>query len=163
VSKRLCWDVDIPDTPVQELPAPTAARINAVAVSPSGRFVATAADDASVTIYALMPLSTHLATQGVTPVGGYVVSRKALEGHTGRVLGLAWAPDEKQLISVGDDSCIAVHNFYGGGVDGDVGDAPAGGVGAMDAGEIAETTPRDSHMQHAHAHRPGGIPQLALR
>ena len=147
----LCWDIDIPDTPVQELPAPNAAKINAIAVSPSGRFVATAGDDAALTLYELMPLSTHLATQGVTPVGGEIISRKALEGHTGRVLGLAWAPDEKQLVSVGDDSCIVVHNFYG-----------AAEQVAMDAGGIEEPTSRGGHAQQAHSQRPGGVPLLTL-
>lgn len=152
--RLLCWDVDLPETPVQELPAPNAARVNALAVSPSGRFLATAGDDASVTVYELMPLSTELATQGVTPVGGQVISRKVLEGHTARVLGLAWAPDERQIVSVGEDCCIVVYNFYGG----EEGEAQ-GADGSMEAG--GPLTQEPAPAQPA-SKTPSSVPGLRL-
>ena len=34
-------------------------------------------------------------------------------GHSGRALGVRWSPDEKQVVTVGTDCCIAVWNFYG--------------------------------------------------
>jgi WD40 repeat protein len=40
-----------------------------------------------------------------------VVSRSV--GHSGRVLSVRWSPDEKQVVTVGSDCCVAVWNFYG--------------------------------------------------
>lgn len=34
-------------------------------------------------------------------------------GHSDDVAALCWSPDEKQVLSVGDDCCICVWNFYG--------------------------------------------------
>jgi WD40 repeat protein len=34
-------------------------------------------------------------------------------GHSEDVAALRWSPDEKQVLSVGDDCCICVWNFYG--------------------------------------------------
>jgi WD40 repeat protein len=29
------------------------------------------------------------------------------------VASLRWSPDERQVVSVGDDGCVCVWNFYG--------------------------------------------------
>ena len=34
-------------------------------------------------------------------------------GHSSNVRSLEWSPDERQLVSVGNDCCICVWNFYG--------------------------------------------------
>lgn len=34
-------------------------------------------------------------------------------GHSETVTALQWSPDEKQVVSVGEDCCVCVWNFYG--------------------------------------------------
>lgn len=94
--KLLFWDCDI-DRPVLALQDPAKSRVNSLAVSPSGRFLALCGDDHHVKIFDLVRQALLAATLG----------------HSGRVLGLHWSPDEKQLVSVGADCCICVWNFYG--------------------------------------------------
>jgi len=76
---------------------PTRMRLNAVGVSPSGKFMATCGDDHQVKLY-------DLSTQQLVTVG---------RTHAAPVLGLCWSPDERQVVTVGADCTIAVWNFYG--------------------------------------------------
>lgn len=71
--------------------------MHSVAVSPSGKYLATASEDSFVRVF-------DISKQ-------YLLSAKI--AHSSAVLEVRWAPDEKQLVSVGADSCIAVWNFYG--------------------------------------------------
>lgn len=34
-------------------------------------------------------------------------------GHSEYVKSLHWSGDEKQVVSVGEDSCVCIWNFYG--------------------------------------------------
>ncbi|TMW61987.1 hypothetical protein Poli38472_009480 [Pythium oligandrum] len=93
--RMLVWDCDIAD-PVQYLVDPNHLRVCAVNISPSGRYLAACGDDCEVKIYDLRTMS--------------VVS--AALGHSDTVNSVAWSPDERQLVSVGSDSCVCVWNFY---------------------------------------------------
>jgi WD40 repeat protein len=35
------------------------------------------------------------------------------DAHSGPINRLAWSPDEKQVITVSEDSSVAIWNFYG--------------------------------------------------
>ena len=94
--RLLFWDCDI-DRPVLALQDPAKSKVNGLAVSPSGRFVALCGDDHHVKIFDLVRQALMAATLG----------------HSARVLSLRWSPDEKQLVSVGADSCICIWNFFG--------------------------------------------------
>jgi len=74
-----------------------AAPLTSVAVSPTGEFVATSAEDCSITIW-------HVGTLQLVSEG---------TAHSKPVTRLAWSPDEKQVISVDPGCCICVWNFYG--------------------------------------------------
>ncbi|RLN98079.1 hypothetical protein BBJ28_00011626 [Nothophytophthora sp. Chile5] len=93
--RLLFWDCDEPE-PVQYLLDPSRLKISCARVSPSGRFLATCGEDCEVKLFDLSS-STLLATG---------------RGHSQTVNALTWSPDERQLVSVGCDSCICVWNFY---------------------------------------------------
>ena len=73
------------------------AAANALSLSPSGRFLAVGASDCQVHVLDLR--SGRLVAQG--------------HGHSEQVLSLQWTPDEKQLVSGGEDGAVCVWNFYG--------------------------------------------------
>jgi len=98
--RLLFWDCDYPQ-PTSMVQDPARAKCNAIKVSPTGRYVATAGDDHLVKIFDLVD-------------GGQLVT--VGHGHSEYVLGLEWSGDEKQLVSVGADACVCVWNFYGGGL-----------------------------------------------
>ncbi|KAF1782360.1 Cilia- and flagella-associated protein 52 [Phytophthora cactorum] len=93
--RLLFWDCDEPD-PVQFIVDPSRLRVTCVQVSPSGRFLATCGEDCEVKLF---------------DVGSSALLASA-RGHSNTVNALAWSPDERQLVSVGSDSCICVWNFY---------------------------------------------------
>ncbi|KAJ1446243.1 WD40-repeat-containing domain protein [Pelagophyceae sp. CCMP2097] len=91
----LMWDCDVAD-PVLGVTV-DARRVESVAVSPSGRFLALCRDEL-VTIF-------QLGGNDLKPIA---------EGwaHSDVARAAKWSPDEKQLVSVGDDHCICVWNFF---------------------------------------------------
>ncbi|KAA0167565.1 hypothetical protein FNF28_02779 [Cafeteria roenbergensis] len=117
----LCWDDAVADKPVQgtttaEPIAGAVSRgqpvpVRAAAVSPTGRFVALALEDGAVRVLDAASLSVVAESRG----------------HSQPVLCLAWSPDERQVVSGGQDCCMAVHNFFLAPEAGDSGDP--GGLG----------------------------------
>lgn len=95
--RLLFWDCDVAD-PVQVIQSPQRMRMQCVSVSPTGSFLAVCGES-TVNIFDLSSGGIRLIAQG--------------QGHSDAVQELKWSPDEKQLISVGDDTCICVWNFYG--------------------------------------------------
>jgi WD40 repeat protein len=95
----LFWDCDYPE-PVQMLQDPAQSSTNCIQVSPSGRYIASCGDDHLIKIFDLVERG-ELVTVG--------------HGHSDQVQALHWSTDEKQIVTVGSDSCICVWNFYGNG------------------------------------------------
>lgn len=93
--RLLFWDCDVAE-PVQQLMDPSRLRVMCVSVSPSGRYLATCGDDCEVKLYDL---------------AGMALIASAL-GHSETINSVSWSPDERQLVSVGCDSCICVWNFF---------------------------------------------------
>ncbi|KAG1708031.1 hypothetical protein DVH05_024716 [Phytophthora capsici] len=91
------WDCDEQE-PVGQIVDPSRLKVTCARISPSGRFLATCGEDCKVKLF---------------DVGSSVLLASA-RGHSNTVNGLAWSPDERQLVSVGSDSCICVWNFYQG-------------------------------------------------
>eukprot|EP00658_Telonema_sp_P-2_P025115 TRINITY_DN20112_c0_g1_i4.p1 TRINITY_DN20112_c0_g1~~TRINITY_DN20112_c0_g1_i4.p1 ORF type:complete len:428 (-),score=108.87 TRINITY_DN20112_c0_g1_i4:363-1646(-) len=92
----LQWDCDIAD-PVKKCEDPRGARTSCIAISPSGKYLATGCDDFSVKVWDV--------------IGDEVIS--VCLGHSAVVKDVKWSPDEKQFISVAQDCAICVWNFYG--------------------------------------------------
>lgn len=90
------WDCDARDA-IDALWDPNRDRLNAVQLSPSGRFLAYCGDDCAVKLFDLA--EGRLVAVGVS--------------HSGPVNSLRWSPDERQVITVGEECCICVWNFYG--------------------------------------------------
>ncbi len=95
--RMLFWDCDYAD-PVHMLQDPARTRCNTIEISPSGRYVASCGEDHLIKIFDLVE-NGELVTVG--------------HAHSDNVRGLAWSTDEKQIVSVGDDSTISVWNFFG--------------------------------------------------
>jgi WD40 repeat protein len=92
----LTWDYDVPE-PVASVVDEGTEKFTCVRVSPkTGRFLAASNTQQLVKIW-------DLHTGRVVTVG---------RAHTSAVHQIAWSPDERQLISVGQDMGIAVWNFY---------------------------------------------------
>uniref|UniRef100_A0A7S2UWQ1 Anaphase-promoting complex subunit 4 WD40 domain-containing protein n=1 Tax=Fibrocapsa japonica TaxID=94617 RepID=A0A7S2UWQ1_9STRA len=91
------WDCDV-QGPTQALQDPSRDRIRAVSVSPSGHFMAIGGEDHLVKVLDLT------ADGDILAVG---------RGHSAPVSDVFWSPDEKQIISIGDDCCVCIWNFYG--------------------------------------------------
>ncbi|GBG27510.1 WD repeat-containing protein 1 [Hondaea fermentalgiana] len=111
---RICtWDFDL-DQLVSEVSVhgSKALGFTAVRVSPGdGAFLAAAATDGRVRVWALSS-GRLLATSAGNTVRG--------------IQDLAWSPDQKQLVAVASDKCIAVWNVY---LDDDAGDEEAKAAG----------------------------------
>jgi WD40 repeat protein len=90
------WDCD-EINPVAEIAYPY--KVLTVQVSPTGRFLAFGTETNEVYVYSMAGLND------------FKCLAKGL-GHSGPVLKLKWSPDEKQIISVSNDSSICVWNFY---------------------------------------------------
>jgi WD40 repeat protein len=93
--RLLFWDCDVPE-PVQALQSPSRMHMQCASVSPTGRYLAICGDF----MVSIFDLSTgiRLIAQG--------------HGHSEPVSALQWSPDEKQVVSVGEDCCVCVWNFY---------------------------------------------------
>ena len=74
-------------------------KFTCIGLSSGGRFLAVGCEDLSVRIWDLQAMEVVAVCRG----------------HSGEIVSLAWAPDEKQLVSVGADAAVCVWNFYLGG------------------------------------------------
>jgi WD40 repeat protein len=92
----LFWDCDVRE-PVQAMLDPNRMKLNAIKTSPSGQFFAVCGDDHQVKLF-------DVVSEKLLAVG---------HGHSGAVNSLHWSPDERQVVSVGNECCICVWNFYG--------------------------------------------------
>ena len=107
LSRVVAWDESYPN-PVSVYIDPSKTKLCATALSPCGKFLATAGLDSSIkilyveSVYAT-PTSTTTNIDGPVSVG---------LGHSANVTSLSWTPDGKQLISVGEDSTVCIWNFY---------------------------------------------------
>jgi WD40 repeat protein len=113
---RICvWDRDVPAGPVavvDDASAPPHLRILAAATSPSARFLATLAHDGDLRIYdlGLDPLVHDPLAAHHDPLPPVLLAQ--LPAHSLPPAALAWTADERQIVSVGRDACMAVFNFY---------------------------------------------------
>lgn len=93
--RLLHWDIDVRD-PVVAVQDPGKLCIKVCSISPSGRYLAFAGEDQLVKI--LEVGSTSVVTVG--------------QAHSATITCLCWTHDERQVITGGLDTCIAVFNFY---------------------------------------------------
>jgi WD40 repeat protein len=94
--KLTYWDLREPH-PVQVIDAPHGeAEATCIAVANNMDIVATGGADQSVRVWDIR--SSRLLSEGV--------------GHSGPLRDLSFSPDDRQLMTVGDDSCIFVWNMY---------------------------------------------------
>ncbi len=96
--RLLYWDVDIRE-PVLAVQDPARQLIRACQISPSGRFLAFAGDDQILKI--LDCINFQIISLG--------------QSHSGPILSLHWTPDERQVLTGGEDTCVSIWNFYLGG------------------------------------------------
>jgi WD40 repeat protein len=96
--RLLYWDVDIRE-PVLAVQDPARQMIRTCQVSPSGKYLAFAGDDQVLKI--LDSQSFQIISLG--------------QSHSSPILTLHWTPDERQILTGGEDMCISVWNFYLGG------------------------------------------------
>lgn len=96
--RLLHWDIDVRD-PVLAMQDPSKSPLRCLAVSPSGRFLAFAGDDFILKVL-------HIQSGQVESLG---------QGHSNSITLCMWSPDELQIVTGGEDSCICVWNFYLGG------------------------------------------------
>jgi cilia- and flagella-associated protein 52 len=97
--RLLHWDIDYRE-PVFAVQDPSRQAIRVCQVSPTGKFLAFAGDDMLLKVL-------ELTTGRVVALG---------QGHSESIHTLAWTPDERQLVTGGNDSCLSIWNFYLGGV-----------------------------------------------
>lgn len=93
--RLLHWDCDVRD-PVAVVQDPSGLPLSCCTISPSGGFIAFAGQDATLKVLTVQ-------TNEVVGIG---------QGHSDAISQIKWAPDEKQVVTVGDDSCICVWNLY---------------------------------------------------
>jgi WD40 repeat protein len=98
--RLLYWDVDYRE-PVMCVQDPSRSTIHCCQVSPSGQFLAFAGDDQLLKVM-------DLTSGEVLALG---------QAHSSSVKALTWTPDERQLISGGDDMSLCVWNWYLGGIE----------------------------------------------
>lgn len=94
-ARLLHWDINVRD-PIVAVQDPSMAALKCALISPSGRFLAFAGDDQIVKV--LDMIRGNICALG--------------NGHSSPILTLAWTPDEKQIISGGDDGNLCIWNFY---------------------------------------------------
>ena len=91
------WDLrDQQPTKVKDLSPDLSDEARKVAVSQSGRYLATGGTAQLLKIWDVETMEL-LASQ---------------EGHSGGIMDLKFSPDDKQLVSVGEDGIILVWNIY---------------------------------------------------
>ncbi|KAH8066870.1 WD repeat-containing protein [Aureococcus anophagefferens] len=95
----LFWDCDVRAHSGVSVDGTTVA---CVAVSPSGRYFVLCRDE----MLTIFELDANSATAHPKPIA---------EGwaHSANVTKVQWSPDERQLVSIGADSCICIWNFFG--------------------------------------------------
>ncbi|CAK4138717.1 unnamed protein product [Aphanomyces euteiches] len=93
--RMLFWDCDVTEH-VKLMVDPNRTGIASIQVSPSGRFLATGGEDCYVKVF-------DIQTDALL---AYAL------GHSGGIQKVAWSPDERQLVSVGNDCCVCVWNFF---------------------------------------------------
>ncbi|KAG6977069.1 hypothetical protein JG688_00000722 [Phytophthora aleatoria] len=94
--KRIsCWDLRI-DTPVTVIQKAHDEEATCIAVAHNLEMFATGGNDRLVKLWDFN--TNQLIMDGV--------------GHSGNVRGVAFSPDDRQLVSVGDDGCVFVWNLY---------------------------------------------------
>ena len=91
------WDSDYFEA-VESFYDPNRMCLNDIMVSPSGKFLAVCGDDFLLKVYDIATAQPQLIAVGT--------------GHCNIARSLSWSPDEKQILTVGDDSCICVWNFF---------------------------------------------------
>ncbi|KAG6618933.1 WD repeat-containing protein 16 [Phytophthora cinnamomi] len=89
------WDLRI-DTPVTVIQKAHDEEATCIAVAHNLEAFATGGNDRLVKLWDFN--TNQLIMDGV--------------GHSGNVRGLAFSPDDRQLVSVGDDGCVFVWNLY---------------------------------------------------
>lgn len=94
-ARLLHWDIDVRD-PTLAVQDPSMAALRCLCISPSGKFLAFAGDDQTVKVL-------DMGSGQIVALG---------QAHCSTILSLAWTPDERQIVSGGDDSCLCVWNFY---------------------------------------------------
>ena len=101
MGRLLSWDIDARD-PVMAVQDPSREALRSLSVSPSGRFLAFAGDDFLLKVLDI--------------VSGQVIS--VGQGHSNVIRTVVWTPDEKQILTGSDDTCICIWNFFLGDYDG---------------------------------------------
>lgn len=98
----LFWDCDLPEhvESIAGSSSNSGSSKSQVVISPSGKFLVTVSDLAQVSLYDIQRPghATRLAV--------------CQAGHSKSIAGVCWSPDERQVISVGQDCCICIWNFY---------------------------------------------------
>jgi cilia- and flagella-associated protein 52 len=100
IGRLMHWDIDYREA-VLVIQDPTRTAMRKCSVSPSGRFLAFAGDDMVLKVLEIK--------------SGQVISLG--QGHSSAIKALSWTPDERQLVTGGDDCCLCVWNFFLGGLD----------------------------------------------
>ena len=90
----LYWDIDVRE-PVMELQSSRNA-IRTAQISNSGKFLAFAGEDTVLKIL-------HVESNQMVSMG---------ESHSNTVRTIAWTPDDRQILTGGDDNCLTVWNFF---------------------------------------------------
>ena len=98
--RLLHWDIDYRDPVLAVQDAGPDPSLAVCAVSPSGRYLAFAGVD--MVLKVLEVGSSQIVSLG--------------KGHSDGIRSLAWTPDERQIITGSDDTCMCVWNFFLGGV-----------------------------------------------
>ena len=98
--RLLHWDIDVREPVLAVKDAGHMPHLRCCAISPTGNYLAFAGDDSMLKIL-------HVPSSQMVSLG---------RGHSGVINCLAWTPDEKQIVTGGEDSCMCVWNFYLGGM-----------------------------------------------
>lgn len=98
--RLLHWDIDVREPVLAIKDAGHLPNLRTCAISPTGAYLAFAGDDSMLKIL-------HVPSSQIVSLG---------RGHSGVITCLAWTPDEKQIVTGGQDSCMCVWNFYLGGM-----------------------------------------------
>lgn len=93
--RLLHWDCDIRD-PVLTVQDAGNASLRVCSVSPTGRFLAFAGDDSILKIL-------DIVTSRIISLG---------QGQSSGIRTISWMPDEKQVVTGGDDRCLVLWNFF---------------------------------------------------